>query len=143
MRFSDAMGRKVVSTSTADTVGQIDDFVVDPVARRVVALSLKKTDTGEVLRWGAITAFGSDAVTVSGAEQVTDADADISMLLGKDHRLLGKRVLTSLGEQIGTVADVEFDADSGGITAITLHDGQVDGSYLVGVGSYAVVVRAA
>lgn len=142
MRFSEAAGRKVVSTSTADSVGKIDDFVVDPRVPAVVALALKKTDSGDTLRWADITAFGSDAVTVTGVERLTDADADLADLLGKDHRLIGKRALSTTGDEIGTVTDVEFDPNSGTVTAIVLDSEQVAGHRLVGVGSYAVIIRA-
>ncbi|MEO9137794.1 MAG: PRC-barrel domain-containing protein [Jatrophihabitans sp.] len=142
MRFSEAMGRKVVSTSTADSVGKIDDFVVDPRIPTVVALALKKTDSGDTLRWADITAFGADAVTVTGVERLTEADADVTDLLGKDHRLIGKRALATTGDEIGTVTDVEFDPSSGTVTAIVLDHDQIAGNRLVGVGSYAVVIRA-
>lgn len=143
MRFSDARGRKVVSTSTADTVGKIDELLVDPASRSVLALVLKKTDDGDTLRWSAITAFGEDAVTVGSAEAITAPDEQVAALTGKDHAVLGKRVLTTAGAELGKVDDVEFDHESGAIETLLLHgDDTVAGSRLVGVGSYAVVVRA-
>jgi len=142
MRFSEALGRQVVSTSTAETVGVVDEFVVDPRRRAVVALSLKKTDGGDTLLWTDIAAFGSDAVTVTSADKIVAAAPAIIALSGKDHRLVGRRVLTSSGDDIGTVDDVEFDADTGAITSLLLAAGDVAGARLVGVGSYAVVVRA-
>jgi len=142
MRFSDASGRKVVSTSTADRVGRVDEFIVDPKTRSVVAVELKKTENGNTLRWSDITAFGADAVTVTGAEKITDGGDDVTALAGKDHRVLGKRVLSSKGDELGKVKDVEFDPESGAVTALILDNGQVEGSTLVGVGSYAVVVHA-
>ena len=141
MRFSEAVGRQVVSTSTADTVGRVDEFIVDPRRRAVVALSLKRTDSGDTLLWTDIVAFGSDAVTVSSADKVVDAAPAIIALSGKEHRLIGKRVLTAGGDDIGTVDDIEFDADTGAITSLLLAAGDVAGARLVGVGSYAVVVR--
>lgn len=142
MRFSAASGRQVVSTSTAATVGKVDEFVVDPRRRAVIAMLLKKTGSGEVLRWTDLTAFGEDAVTVPGADKIGDADPEITSLSGKDHRMLGKRVLSTLGDELGSVADVEFDPETGVITALVLGDGSIEGVRLVGVGSYAVVVQA-
>ena len=43
MLFSEAIGRKVVSTDTATTVGIVTDYVVDPALPGVVALTLAKT----------------------------------------------------------------------------------------------------
>jgi sporulation protein YlmC with PRC-barrel domain len=141
MRFSEASGRQVVSTSSAETVGRVDEFIVDARRRAIVALSLKRTDGGDTLLWTDIVAFGADAVTVTAADKIVDAAPAIVALSGKDHRLVGKRVLTADGDDIGTVDDVEFDADTGTITSLLLATGDVAGDRLVGVGSYAVVVR--
>ena len=142
MLFSEAKGRKIVSTSSADTVGKIDEFVVDPASHSVLALSLKKTDHGDTLRWSEITAFGEDAVTVSGADRINEADEQISALAGKHNRMLGRRVLSTDGNELGEIADVEFDPESGSITAIKLADQQVEGVRLIGIGSWAIVVEA-
>lgn len=140
--FSQAWGRQVVSTSTADTVGTVHDFIVDPASRSVVAVLCKKTADGDTLRWADITAFGDDAVIVADGGVIGRADETVSRLTGKDHRVLGKRVLTTRGADIGKVVDVEFDHESGAIASLLLDDEQVGGARLLGVGSYAVVVRA-
>jgi uncharacterized protein YrrD len=140
--FSEATGRKVVSTATAETVGKIDGFVIDPARHAVVALTLKKTDSGDTLRWADITAFGHDAVTVSGADTIIEADQDLASLTRKDHRVLGKLVLSTRGDELGKVNDVEFDPDTATITALHLDGGHVEGVRLIGVGSYAVVVQS-
>ena len=72
MLFSDAKGRKVVSTSTAETVGKVREFVVDPASRSVIAIHLKKAESGETLRWSDITGFGEDAVTFSHGDVAVD-----------------------------------------------------------------------
>ncbi len=141
MKFSHAKGHKVVDRSTADTVGQVRGFLVDPASRSVVALRLKKTDRGEVLRWGDLTAFGVDAVTIGDRAAITELDGELKALRGKRRRLLKKRVLTTGGDELGVVSDVEFDPDTGKLTALLLHDGELTADRLVGVGSYAVVVQ--
>lgn len=142
MRFSDAIGRKVVSTSTAETVGKIDEFVVDPTTRTVIAVELKKTDNGDTLLWSDIAAFGPDAVTVADAHNISDAPAHVGALSGKDHHLRGKRILTADGDEAGKAEDVEFDPESGQITAIVTSEGDIAADRLIGVGSYAVIVQA-
>ncbi len=142
MLFSEARGHKVVSTRTADTVGRVKDFVVDPATRRVVALEVRKSAEGDTLLWADLGAFGADAVTVAEASSIGAAGDDIAALTGKDHRLVGKRVLSSVGDELGTVSDVEFDHESGAVTALVLGSASVVGARLVGVGSYAVVVTA-
>jgi uncharacterized protein YrrD len=143
MKFSEALGRKVVSLATAETVGLVEEFVVDPRTHRVVALGLSKASSGSSLRWGDIESFGPDAVTVSAEDKVTPADAEIDRLGGKDHQVLGKRVLAAVGDELGAVDDVEFDPETGEVLGILLAGETVEGSRLVGIGSYAVVVAGA
>ncbi|MCW2526572.1 MAG: hypothetical protein JWM76_1432 [Pseudonocardiales bacterium] len=140
--FSEAAGRQVVSTTTAATLGKIDEFVIDPRTHAVVAVTLKKTDDGDTLRWSDITAFGADAVTVSGADRLTETPPELAELSSKDHRIFGKRVLATTGDELGTVEDVEFDPTTGTITALVVDGGPVAGVRLIGIGSYAVVVEA-
>jgi sporulation protein YlmC with PRC-barrel domain len=142
VRFSEAMGRKVVSLGTAETVGTLGEFVIDPSSRRVVALGISKSKTGDALRWDSIESFGPDAVTVQDANRITDGDADVARLGGKDHHVIGKRVLATSGDELGQLDDVDFDAGSGMLTALLLAGREIQADRLVGVGSYAVVVRA-
>ena len=140
--FSDADGRKVVSTSTAETVGKVHGFVVDVRGPSVVALQLKKTDSGDTLPWSDVIAFGADAVTVADAGKIVAAGEDLAPLLDKRNHVLKKRVLTTAGDDLGDVKDVEFDPDSGAVVSVLVEGTSVPGKALVGIGSYAVVVQA-
>jgi len=144
MLFSQAQGRRVVSTADADTVGAVDGFVIDPVRQEIVALTLKKTaGSGDVLPWPDVLAFGEDAVTVERSTLVVEADEKVAELSGKHRKILRKQVLSTAGQQIGSVQDVDFDPADGRILALVLDNQiRVDGSNLLGVGSYAVVVRS-
>jgi len=64
------------------------------------------------------------------------------ILSSKDHRVLGKRVLATTGDELGTVVDVEFDPHTGTVSALVLAAGEIAGVRLIGVGSYAVIVQA-
>ena len=143
MMFSAAKGHKIVDTGSADTVGTVSGFLVEPSTHSIVALRVKKTETGEVIRWRDITAFGSEAVTVPRAGVVTDTDAELEALGAKARELVKKRILISAGDELGTVKDIDFDTETGALTTFLL-DGAPDVSAdrLIGVGSYAVVVRA-
>ncbi|MGI8665808.1 MAG: PRC-barrel domain-containing protein [Jatrophihabitans sp.] len=133
----------MVSISTAATLGKIDEFIIDPRTRAVVAVTLKRADHADTLRWKDITVFGADAVTVSGDDQLTETTPELAGLSAKDHRVIGKRVLATTGDELGMVDDVEFDPTTGAITGLLLASGVVAGTRLIGVGSYAVVVQAA
>lgn len=142
MRFTEAKGHKVVDASRAETVGRVRSLLVDPRSRSVVALRLKKTDHGDLLRWSRLSAFGHDAVTIADTSALVEKDEELEPFGGKRRRLLKKRVLSTRGDELGTVRDVEFDAETGRLTTILLREGEdVSADRLVGVGSYAVVVR--
>ncbi len=144
MRFTEVIGRSVVSTSAAVAVGKVKSLVVDPKSAQVVAVLLKKTEgDGELLLWSELTAFGPDAVTVAEASAIRVEDPSVDNLLGKDHELKSKRVLTEDGFELGKVVDVEFDPDTGTVIALLLTDESVAGDRLLGVGSYAVIVARA
>ena len=141
MRFTEASGRKVVSTSSANTVGLVRNYLVDPVESKVVGLALSKTSgDGTILPWADITGFGADAVTVAGEHLVVAADEHFAALDGKHKTMLGKRVLSTGGLQLGSVQDVDFDPTDGHLISLLLEQGPIDGNRLRGVGSYAVVV---
>ncbi len=141
--FSEATGRKVVSTSTADTVGVINGFVLDPATRSVAGLELHKTpERASLLPWDRLTAFGADAVTVGDVTALVESDERLDALSGKAHAVLRKRVLDTTGLQLGTVQDVDFDPESGAVVSLQLEDQQIPGPKLLGIGSYAVVVQA-
>lgn len=143
MLVSEAQGHKVVSTADASTAGLVDGFVLDPAAGTVAGLTLKKTaGNGSMLPWSDVTAFGVDAVTISGAHLVVEPQGELLELSGKAHHFLKKRVLTTAGLQLGTVRDIDFDPATGKIISILTDDQPIDGSGLVGIGSYAVMVRA-
>ena len=143
MRISEANGRKVVSTSTAATVGKVQDFVIDAPAGKVVALLLKKTEgDADTLLWPAIASFGADAVTVPDASAVTTADGRVKALQDKRYGLHGKRVLSKTGEDLGVVKDIDFDPADGTVRALLTSQQELPGSRLVDVGSYAVIVEA-
>lgn len=143
MLFNEASGRKVVSTGSAATVGKVKSFIVDPVSQRVVALRLSKTpDSGTVVRWQDIHAFGTDAVTITDAHLIVQPDADLDELDAKQHTIIGKQVLTTGGRKVGSVVDVDFDPADGRVLSLVLTDHSIDGTTFLGVGSYAVVVKA-
>jgi sporulation protein YlmC with PRC-barrel domain len=142
MLFSEAKGRGVMSTDTATTVGTVDGFLVDPPSARVVALRLKKTSgSGDTLHWEDLTSFGTDHVTVSSADVISAARGRAAELHAKSTDLVGKRILTDAGDEIGTVTDVDFDPGNGAVVSLITSQDSIYGSRLVGCGSYAVIVR--
>jgi sporulation protein YlmC with PRC-barrel domain len=141
IRFSDIAGNPVMDTSTATTVGRVEAPIIDPDTHRVVGFRVKKSKgPGDVLLWEALAGLGPDALTVSSAEQVADAPDGLKERSGKKLDVLKRRVLTEHGHPLGKVRDIEFDPADGRVTSLLLKDSFVDGTRLLGIGKYAVVV---
>jgi sporulation protein YlmC with PRC-barrel domain len=142
IRFSDINGNPVMDTSTATSIGKVAAPVVDPVTQRVVAFRIRRSKgPGDVLLWESVAGLGPDAITVSSAESLADPPEDLADRSGKRLDLIGRQVLTERGHRLGVVKDLEFDPATGNVTSLMLKDRHVDGDRLLGIGSYAVVVR--
>ncbi|MEV6527332.1 PRC-barrel domain-containing protein [Longispora sp. NPDC051575] len=130
-----------MTTDTASTIGKLSALIVDPTIGQVLALRLRKTTgPGDTLHWEDLTAFGPDAVTIPTAAAVTSARDRAAELDDKAAELIGKRVLTDTGNDLGAVADIDFDPASGTIISLVTPGGPVYGDRLRGCGSYAVIV---
>jgi sporulation protein YlmC with PRC-barrel domain len=143
MLISDGRGRRVVSTNSAETLGIVDTFIVDPELRRVVAVELSKVaGRFTVLPWERL-AFGADAVTTGGITDLVVPEGYLAVLADRHHAVLGKRVLDTAGRELGSVRDVDIDPTSGAVISLLVGDVAVPGAALIGIGTYAVVVAAA
>lgn len=137
MRFSECRHRPVLDTGSAAEIGRVDGFVVDAAMHRIHALRVGKYKGGSILRWDDVQGFGPDAVTIRSQETVGQpGDA-----LDESGDLVGKRVLSDAGFDLGTIDDVEFDPANGDLHRLILGEVDIDASTLLGAGSYAAVVR--
>jgi sporulation protein YlmC with PRC-barrel domain len=139
--FSEARQREVVSDEDGEPVGRVDRFVVDPDEQRIVSLRLDNvSDMQRYLLWRDITDFGDDEVRVPKAGVLRLADGPREERIRTDYGMLGKRIVTDAGHELGKVVDVAFDRTDGSIACVVLEDGEIAGDRLLGVGPYAVVV---
>ncbi|MFD9075602.1 PRC-barrel domain-containing protein, partial [Streptomyces lasiicapitis] len=125
-------------------VGTVLDASHDPGRShsRIAALCLRDAKTeDEVIAWADIHAVGPDAVIVTADRPVSLGTAD-SPAASESQSLLGKRLLTDLGHDIGTLDDLTFDTGTGRVERLTSSRGeQLAGERLIGIGTYALVVN--
>lgn len=133
----------VMDLATATTIGRIDDVVLDAAGQRVVGFYLDKTPTKSTwLPWEQLSSLGVDAATVADGDVLLPVDDDAGRRL-RGAKVLGGRVLTAEGSSLGTLTDVDIDPQTGRVQTLTVSSGLVlDGSCLLGIGSYATVVNA-
>lgn len=74
--FSDAEGRPVVAADTAEDIGEVKGFIVDPTATRIDAIHVSgRKGRADLIAWTSIRSFGPDAVVADNAD-VDDAVFD-------------------------------------------------------------------
>jgi|1185.fasta_scaffold75336_2 sporulation protein YlmC with PRC-barrel domain len=139
-----ALGIPVIATDTAERLGQTAGVAVDPEGGRITAVHLGGTKgSARFVPWDRITAFGADAVMVDGQGAAREATGAAEERVANGHGdILDKRTLTEIGDDVGTVDDIEFDPDDGRVEDLKVGELVVPGERLLGIGSYAVVVRA-
>ncbi|MEV5439280.1 PRC-barrel domain-containing protein [Streptomyces sp. NPDC052682] len=135
MLFSQARGLPVVTLTDADELGVVRSLIVDAASGAVTHVQVRgrRPRKETVLPWDALHAVGPDAVLVRSAAPVG---------LPPQHELLGRRVLTEAGDAHGTVQDAVFDPATGRVQAVRTTLGELPADRLLGLGDYALVVRA-
>ena len=139
--FTAAVGRRVVSRASAVEVGALSRLVVDVATGQVTALVVDKGRKARIVEWAALSGFGPDAVMVADEAAVRPpADDREKAAVGGAFELVGKRALTDLGTELGTVEDVLFDPQTGAVEKLLVGSCQYPASSLLGNGSYAAVL---
>ena len=113
MRARDLIGLPVVSVQSGEEIAEIRDVVYDGTNHRLIGFSLNKRGffAGRlkgVLEAGPSVAIGSAAVMVSNDDVISNEPGGPEALAdpGSDLPVIGVRVLTSDGADLGTVAAV-------------------------------------
>lgn len=143
MSLQAALGRSVVARDTAENIGSLHGAVVDAATRRIVALQVGKGHKGVLADWSALTGVGPDAVVVESEASLRPPAGEREEAVVKGTiALLGARVLTDRGDELGALDDVELDESTGEIVALVAGSTSVPAERLRSIGSYAMVVAA-
>jgi sporulation protein YlmC with PRC-barrel domain len=140
MQLTSLTGHPVISRADADELGRLDTVVIDPDSHAVRAYRLMGTD--EVLPVEATNSVGADALMVEDGALLRPPHDDIERrAVEGDLQVLGARVLSDHGNELGTLNDLDFDPETGRIETLAIGSMQLPGDDLVGIGRYAVMVR--
>ncbi len=134
MHLSELRGRRVVSRTSAETLGEVSDVLLSANPAAVAALQIGKGRRAGSIGWAQISGIGPDAVVV------TDDDAAAGPLEGQSP--MGRLVLSELGNAVGAVTDVEFDETNGMLISLATEAALIEGDRLLADGPYAIVVAA-
>ncbi|MFE6200847.1 PRC-barrel domain-containing protein [Streptomyces sp. NPDC057838] len=135
MLFSEAQGLPVLTLDDAEELGTVRALTVDAASGVVTHVRVRGPHRKEtVLPWGALHAVGPDAVLVRSARAPAE--------MPPHHELPGLRILAETGDHLGTVQDVVFEPGTGRLEAVLTVHGELPADRLLGLGGYALVVRA-
>jgi uncharacterized protein YrrD len=134
MHLSELRGRRVVSRTSAETLGSVEDLVLAAGPWTVSALIIGKGRKAQAVLWPQIVGLGPDAVVVSGDDAATERPETQSPV--------GRLALSELGNAAGPVTDVEFDESSGALISLATEAALIEGARLMADGPYALVFAA-
>jgi uncharacterized protein YrrD len=131
MHLSELRGRRVVSRSSAETLGEVSDVLLSPSPWSVSALVLGKGRKAVAVGWPQIVGIGPDAVVVADDDAASEQH---------DRSPMGRLALSELGNAAGPVTDVEFDETSGALISLATETVLIEGDRLLADGPYALIV---
>ena len=142
-RFATASGRKVVSRTSAEELGQLAHIVVDVSRPQVASLVVGKGRKALLVAWEHVSGFGPDAVMITDESALYEPrDEHERAAADGKLELVGKRALSDMGNDLGSISDVVFDPATGALETVVLGDREQPATSLLGAGSFAAIVRA-
>ncbi len=140
--FTAVSGRKVVSQTSAEELGDVAHIVIDVKRHKVASLIVGKGRKALVLDWDQVSGLGPDAVMVAdeSALHAPRGDHESAAADGK-LELIGKRALNDVGNDLGEISDVRFDPETGIIESLLLGEREQAAASLLGAGSYAAIFQ--
>ncbi|MBF6613131.1 MAG: PRC-barrel domain-containing protein [Chloroflexi bacterium] len=113
------IGKPVVTFNRGSKIYDIEDMVIDPERRQVLALVVQEKaifHSALAIPFGRVSAIGPDAVIIPDAKAVIEIDRDpVLKRLYNDQVVRGLRVLTDDGRKLGEVTDMLIDDKTGEI----------------------------
>jgi len=124
------IGKDILSLAEGARLDKVNDVVVEPGGRRVVALVVSDggfMSSSKVVPIDLVSSFGKDAVIIESAESIvaTDADPELRAVVEGDDKILGKNVFTTTGDEQGSIADIYFEETTGDVVGYEITGGML------------------
>lgn len=128
-KASEIIGLPVVTFSRGTKIYDVEDMILDPERRQVLALVVEERamfHSAKAIPFGRINVIGPNAVIVPDGKAVIDVDRDpVLKSLDNKQMVVGLRVLTDDGRKLGQVQDMVLDAVTGEIRGFYVSIGRV------------------
>lgn len=146
---SNIVGAKIVSKETQEIIGRVADIVLDPEKKNVQAFLLGDELSGKAVAFEDTLEITDDSISIR-SEKVLKNAPNMIKQPPEENELALTTVLTEKGEELGYVADIFFDTDTGKTHELEVRqkdEPQMDAALLVkiddviSIGKNAVTVK--
>ena len=124
------IGKQILSLSTGQRLETVNDLVLDPDGRRMIALVVSEgglLTSEKVVPSSEITSYGKDAVVVRAPDAIISASDQPELRAAVHHhdKILGKTVFTTTGDKLGSISDVYFDEQTADVMGYEVSGGLI------------------
>ncbi|ADL11955.1 PRC-barrel domain-containing protein [Acetohalobium arabaticum] len=118
----------VVNLETGKEIGDVKDVVFDPDTERIVGLIVEgggffKGD--RMIPYDQLYSMGDDAVTIKDESALSDLDDTKDYLIDNPGDVIGSKVVTDDGKELGIIEDIILNPDDGNRDSYEITDGLV------------------
>jgi uncharacterized protein YrrD len=122
------VGQHLLSLNDGRRIDSVKDLVISAGNDAIVALVVDEgglLSSSKVVPLENVSSFGKHAVVIDDSSAIVSAsaDPDTKAILDRKDSLLGKKVYTDHGQQMGTISDMYFDETSGRILGFEVSGG--------------------
>jgi uncharacterized protein YrrD len=115
---TDLIGKPIVSFDTGERIEHIRDLISDQTKNQLLGFVVDEGgwfSTARVLPLSHIHAIGPDTIIVRSKDAIVPADSDlvIQRILERNNVLKGTTIVTTDGQDLGTLVDLYFDDQTG------------------------------
>lgn len=134
LKGNDVVGCPVLIGDTDRRIKRVEDVVADPVNNRILGFLVDEggwSGGAYVLPWSAVSAVRPDAVIVASEACIVRADwtVRIKTVLERVGKVVGRRIMTTDGRDLGRLTDVFFDSRTGRIEGYEVVEGEFASAY--------------
>ncbi len=127
VKYSEIVGLPVLCIETGKRVGIVKDVIFIPVKKCVYGFQLERTGAdlrNRLIRLDDVASIGSDAMVINSRSCIITAkDAENDEEYESRGKVIGLRIFTKTGRDLGVIEDVLFDCTTGRIEGVEISDG--------------------
>ena len=125
----DANGLLVITKDSGKKVGKVEDLVLDRQGSRILGILVDEAGwfkEARVVPWPSLRVIGLDAVIIDDEASAKKASEvpEMSEVLEKGNVLIGVRLETTEGRELGKIEDFYFDPKTGVVKGFELSGGK-------------------